>query len=73
MSHNQERWRHPDYGAVVSVEHGWVKTFAIWPVKTISNKWVWLQQVYCRRVWIYNGFTDEPDTQYGNLFDVIRT
>lgn len=74
MSNDLERWsRHLEYGGVVAVERGWTKTFAIWPVKTISNRWAWLQTIYYRRVLIYNGFTGEPDTQYGDLFDILRT
>lgn len=72
MTHNQERWRHPDHGQVVGVEHDWVGTFALWPVKTIGNRWVWLQKIYCRRVWVYYGFADEPDTQYGDLLDILK-
>ncbi len=58
-------------GDVVSVEHDWVKTFVLLPHRTISGKWVWLRTVYCRRVWVYTGFVDEPETQYAELFDVL--
>lgn len=58
-------------GDVVAIEHNWVKTFALLPHRTISNHWVWLKKVYVRRVWIYTGFADEPDTQYGELFDIL--
>ena len=57
---------------VVAVEHDWVKSFAILPHKTISNKWIWLKTIYVRRVWVYTGFTDEPETQYAELFDLLR-
>jgi hypothetical protein len=57
---------------IVAVEHDWVKTFVLLPHRTVSNKWVWFKQVYCRRVWIYTGFVDEPVTQYGDLFDLLK-
>ena len=57
---------------VVAVEHDWVKSFAILPHKTISNKWIWLKTIYVRRVWVYTGFVDEPETQYAELFDLLR-
>ena len=57
---------------VVAVEHDWVKSFAILPHKTISNKWIWLKTIYVRRVWVYTGFIDEPETQYAELFDLLR-
>ncbi len=59
-------------GDVVAIEHDWVKTFALLPHKTISGRWVWLKHIYIRRVWIYNGFVDEPDTQYGDLFEILK-
>jgi len=59
-------------GDVVAVEHDWVKTFALLPHRTVSGRWVWLKSVYVRRVWVYTGFVDEPETQYGDLFDVLR-
>lgn len=59
-------------GDVVSIEHNWAKTFVFLPHRTISGKWVWLCRVYCRRVWVYTGFVDEPETQYGDLFDILR-
>lgn len=59
-------------GDVVSVEHDWVRTFVLLPHRTVSGRWVWLKSVYVRRVWVYTGFIDEPETQYGDLFDVLR-
>ena len=59
-------------GTVVAIEHGWVKSFAILPHRTISDKWLWLKTIYVRRVWIYTGFIDEPETQYAELFDLLR-
>ena len=61
-----------ELGDVVSVEHDWVKTFALLPHRTVGGRWVWLKSVYVRRVWVYTGFVDEPMTQYGDLFDVLR-
>jgi hypothetical protein len=60
-------------GDIVNIEHDWAPTFVFLPHRTISNQWVWLKKVYCRRVWVYTGFIDEPETQYGNLIDVIKT
>lgn len=59
-------------GDVVAVEHGWIKTFALLPHRTISGKWIWLRQIYVRRVWVYTGFIDEPETQYGDIFDILK-
>jgi hypothetical protein len=59
-------------GDIVAVEHGWVKTFALLPHRTVSGRWAWLKSVYVRRVWVYTGFVDEPETQYGDLFDVLQ-
>jgi hypothetical protein len=58
-------------GDIVSVEHGWVRTFALLPHRTINGQYVWLKTVYRRRVWVYTGFIDEPETQYGELFDIL--
>jgi hypothetical protein len=62
-----------EQGNVTGVEHGWVPVFALLPHRTVSKKWVWLEQVYMRRVWVYTGFVDEPETQYGDLFDILAT
>lgn len=58
-------------GDVVAIEHGWVPTFAILPHRTISGKWAWWKKIYVRRVWIHSGFHAEPETQYGELFDIL--
>jgi hypothetical protein len=60
-------------GDIVDIEHNWTATFVFLPRRTISNRWVWFKKVYCRRVWVYTGFIDEPETHYGELFDVIKT
>ena len=72
MIHNQQRYRPIDIGTVVHIEHGWVKTFSLLPHKTVSKKYVWLKTIYSRKVWVYNGFTDEPETQYAELFDILK-
>ncbi len=58
-------------GDIVAIEHGWVRTFALLPRKTISGRYVWFKWIYCRRVWVYTGFVDEPEIQHGELFDVL--
>ena len=58
-------------GQVVAIEHGWVETFFWLPHRTIRQKWIWLKKGYIRRVWVYTGFVDEPETQYANIFDVL--
>ena len=58
-------------GTVVSVKHDWVETFVLLPHRTIGGRWVWLKKIYVRRVWVYTGFIDEPETQYGDLFEIL--
>lgn len=52
----------------------WRKTFAIWPVKTISGRYVWMQTVYKQRFWAVwgNGFHMEPEVEYATLFDMLK-
>lgn len=69
--HNFLKMQHPEVGDVTAVEHDWVKTFVLLPRRTINRRWVWLKNVYCRRVWVYTGFIDEPETQYATLFEVL--
>lgn len=59
-------------GTVVSVEKDWAETFVLLPHRTIGRRWVWLKKVYVRRVWVYTGFIDEPETQYAELFDILE-
>lgn len=68
----QDRYRNIERGMVVAIEHDWVLSFALLPHKTIGNKYVWLKKVYMRRVWVYTGFIDEPETQYAELFDILK-
>ncbi len=58
-------------GDVVGIEHDWVPSFALLPRRTIGKKYVWLKKIYVRRVWVYTGFVDEPETQYAELFEIL--
>jgi hypothetical protein len=58
---------------IIAMEHDWVKTFVLLPHRTVSRRWVWLRQVYIRRLWIITGLHVEPETQYGELFDILKT
>ena len=51
----------------------WHKTFALWPVKTVGGKYIWLKTVYKRKFWAVwgTGFHMEPVVEYGTLFDVL--
>lgn len=62
--------RSKEYGMLVTVQHDWWRSFALFPHRTISDKWIW-GRCYKRVVWRYTGFTDEPFTEYGTLFDVM--
>ena len=68
----QDPYKNLEIDMVVAVEHDWVPTFALLPHKTIGNKYVWFKKVYMRRVWVYTGFIDEPETQYAELFDILK-
>ena len=61
-----------EYGDLVSIQHDWWNSFALFPHKTVSGKWIWLERCCKRVVWRYTGFTDEPFTEYGTIFDVIK-
>lgn len=60
-------------GDIVNIEWNWRAGRPILPHRTVSGRWVWLRMAYQRRVWVYTGFIDEPETQWGTLFDVLRT
>lgn len=51
----------------------WRKTFAVWPVKTISGKYVWFRSVYKQKFWAVwgTGFHMEPCVEYAELFDIL--
>jgi hypothetical protein len=52
----------------------WREVFALWPVKTVNGKWVWLRKIYKRKFWVVWGqhFHMEPHVEYGTLFDMIN-
>lgn len=66
------RYKNLEEGTIVATEHDWIATFVLLPHRTINNKWVWLRKIYVRRVWVYTGFIDEPETQYAELFDILK-
>lgn len=53
----------------------WRKTFALWPVKTISGKYVWMRTVYKQKFWAVwgRGFHMEPEVEYAELFDILKS
>ena len=53
----------------------WRKVFAFWPVKTIGGKFVWGRKIYKRRFWAVwgTGFHMEPEVEYAELFDILKT
>lgn len=52
----------------------WREVFALWPVKTISGKYVWLRKVYKQRFWAVwgTGFHMEPEVEYAELFEIMN-
>ena len=52
----------------------WRPVFALWPVKTISGKYVWFRKVYKQRFWAVwgTGFHMEPCVEYAELFDILE-
>lgn len=55
-----------------TVKSPWKKSFALWPITTVSKKRVWLGQIYKRRVDIYIDNDRERRIEYGTLFDIIK-
>lgn len=49
----------------------WTLARAWLPCRTISGRWVWLKNIYHRRVWIYTGFVPEPMDQHADLLDIL--
>jgi hypothetical protein len=45
--------------------------FALWPRRTLGGQWVWLRQIYRRRVW-RSWVVDLPSIEFGDLFDVLK-
>jgi len=52
----------------------WRPVFAMWPVRTVSGKWVWLRKIYKRKFWVVwgTGFHMEPEVEYGDLFEILK-
>lgn len=52
----------------------WREVFAWWPVKTIHNKYVWMNFVYKQRYWAVwgTGFHMEPHVEYATIFDILE-
>ena len=52
----------------------WRQTFALWPVQTVSGKYVWLRKIYKRKFWVVwgTGFHMEPHVEYAELFEILR-
>lgn len=51
----------------------WRKSFAVLPHRSVSGKWIWLRWAYRRQQWVYTGFVDELEPQWGELFDVLKS
>lgn len=51
----------------------WRSVFALWPVRTVSGRYVWLRRIYKRKFWVVwgSGFHMEPHVEYGELFDIL--
>jgi hypothetical protein len=51
----------------------WIKTFAFWPVKTITGKYIWLKKVYKRKLWVVwgQGFHMEPFVEYATILEML--
>lgn len=51
-----------------------MQVIALWPVKTVSGKYVWLRKIYKRKFWVVwgKGFHMEPHVEYAELFEILR-
>lgn len=51
----------------------WRQTFALWPVKTISGRYIWFRKIYKRKFWVVwgTGFHMEPEVEYAGLFEIL--
>lgn len=51
----------------------WRQVFALWPVRTVSGRYVWFQKIYKRKFWVVWGvsFHMEPHVEYGDLIDIL--
>jgi hypothetical protein len=54
--------------------YAWREVFALWPVKTINGKYVWLRKIYKQRYWAVWGqhFHMEPHVEYAEIFDILK-
>lgn len=59
-------------GDVTCLISDWEPYFPLFPVKRKDGKRAWFTRIYRRRVMVYTGFIDEPEWQYGTIFDVLR-
>lgn len=52
----------------------WRAVFALWPVKTVGGRYVWLRKIYKRKFWVVWGrsFHMEPEVEYAELFEIIN-
>lgn len=52
----------------------WRQTFALWPVQTVSGKYVWLRKIYKRKFWAVwgSGWHMEPEVEYAEFFDLLK-
>ena len=52
----------------------WRPTFAVWPVRTVSRRYVWLRRIYKRKFWVVwgTGFHMEPHVEYAELFELLK-
>lgn len=54
--------------------YDWRQVFALWPVKTVGGRYVWLRRIYKRRFWVVwgRGFHMEPEVEYAELFEILK-
>lgn len=54
--------------------YSWRQTFALWPVQTVSGKYVWLRKIYKRKFWAVwgSGWHMEPEVEYAEFFDLLK-
>ena len=52
----------------------WRPVFALWPVKTVGGRYVWLRKIYKRKFWVVwgRGFHMEPEVEYAELFEILK-
>lgn len=51
----------------------WREVFALWPVRTINGKYVWLRKIYKQHYWAVwgTGFHIQSVVEYAELFDIL--